>query len=182
MGRVPTHEGKEEAEWHVRQGRRNHDGERSGRAERGKERAARQEEEVRWVAPWWVLSDETEKEAPTGRSTPAPSAPRAGNRSSALAGPGAHRTAHAAAASRPAAHADPEASDVSVRSEADVKGRKNTGKVAKDTGKHGRDYSYEGDKGLGQEAAAVRKPMHYGIFGAGLPATKVKPPRRIRRR
>lgn len=60
--------------------------------------------------------------------------------------------------------------------------RKNDPKFKVDSGRHGRDHSYEGDKGLGQEPSATRKKIRYGVFGAGLPATTLKPPRRLRRR
>ena len=47
-----------------------------------------------------------------------------------------------------------------------MKGRKKSQGVKKDTGRHGRDHSYEGDKGLGEVPARTQRDPHYGAAGA----------------
>jgi len=61
-----------------------------------------------------------------------------------------------------------------------VKGRKKTGGFPRDTGRRGRDWSYEGDRGLGQVPARAQKPLTYGAGGAV--DRKVQHHKKLRRR
>lgn len=59
-----------------------------------------------------------------------------------------------------------------------MKNRKKTGGFKKDTGRLGRDHSYEGDRGYGQVPARAQAPLTYGSAGATPGKTVSKKKRR----